>query len=266
MSQSLSLLSAVYDNRFFTNRAGGSLLSARIVAPIALEYTGARSVVDLGCGTGDWLSAFRDLGIEDIQGYDGGEAASNLMIPLDRFRKCDLTLPIDAGRKFDLAVCLEVAEHLDARHAPTLIDSLASLAPAVLFSAAIPGQGGVHHVNEQWQDYWVDQFARVGYATVDCIRPRIWNTRNVSVWYAQNILLFVDAQKIDRYPKIVADHDRWKDKPVAVVHPRTLTEKLAWPASWVDPKCLTAKSVLAALPSLVLRSAQAHLRQLFGKR
>ena len=236
-----------------------------MVAPIVLELTGARSVVDVGCGTGDWLSVFRELGVDDVRGYDGGEAASDLKIPLDHFQRCDLTLPLNPGRQFDLAICLEVAEHLDAIHATTLVKSLVALAPVVLFSAAIPGQGGIHHVNEQWQDYWVHHFALAGYASVDCIRPRIWNSQSVNTWYAQNILLYIDRGKLGQYPKIAAELDRWKDQPLTVVHPRLYAEKLKWPASWVDPKQLTARSVLAALPSLIFRSARVHLRQLFGK-
>jgi hypothetical protein len=52
--------------------------------------------------------------------------------------------------RFDLALCLEVAEHLPAAAGDSLVRRLASVGARILFSAAIPGQGGRNHVNEKW--------------------------------------------------------------------------------------------------------------------
>jgi hypothetical protein len=75
-----------------------------------------------------------------------------LAIPQEQFLAHDLTLPLHAGRTFDLALSLELAEHLPPECAGVLVDSLARLAPAVVFSAAVPFQGGVGHVNERWPE------------------------------------------------------------------------------------------------------------------
>jgi hypothetical protein len=85
-----------------------------------------------------------------------------LQIPKERFIPADLrNLPPAAEfGQFDLAICLEIAEHLPESCADALIKFLSELAPAVLFGAAIPGQGGVNHINEQWQSYWVAKFSR----------------------------------------------------------------------------------------------------------
>ena len=69
------------------------------------------------------------------------------------FVASDLSEPITIDRGYDLALCIEVAEHLPLSSEPTLIEELTSAAQAVMFSAAIPGQEGVNHVNEQWLDY-----------------------------------------------------------------------------------------------------------------
>ena len=100
----------------------------------------------------------------------------------------------------DLAICLEVAEHLTPAAGARLVKTLCSVAPVVLFSAAIPAQGGTNHINEQWQSHWADEFAAHGFDCFDPIRPEIWNDRDVFPWYRQNILLFVSrsAGKIDR--------------------------------------------------------------------
>jgi hypothetical protein len=65
----------------------------------------------------------------------------------------------------------------------------------VLFSAAIPHQGGTAHLNEQWQAYWAAFFAQHGYVAVDCIRPRIYGNAKVEWWYRQNILIYCRPSK-----------------------------------------------------------------------
>jgi hypothetical protein len=95
---------------------------------------------------------------------------------------------------------LEVAEHIPAESADDFIKTLTSLAPAVLFSAAVPGQGGVGHRNEQWQSYWATLFYNHGYLPLDFVREEIWGNRSVSWWYAQNILLYVKKDLLATCP------------------------------------------------------------------
>ena len=116
-------------------------------------------------------------------------------IPRESFICQDLTEPVTNPERFDLAICIEVAEHLPEQSAKTLVDSLCSLSDFILFSAAIPGQGGLHHLNEQWQEYWVAQFQEKGFVAFDYIRPRIWNDSKIQFWYKQNILLFAKSKR-----------------------------------------------------------------------
>jgi hypothetical protein len=90
-------------------------------------------------------------------------------------------------------VCVEVAEHLPASGAPSFVADLARLAPVVAFSAAIPGQGGEGHVNEQWPEYWERLFAASGYRVVDALRRPFWRHPDGPAYVAQNLLLAVDA-------------------------------------------------------------------------
>ena len=98
-------------------------------------------------------------------------------------------------KPFELTQSFEVAEHLYAQYAPNFIKLLTSLSDIILFSAAIPYQGGVHHVNEQPPAYWAELFAQNDYVCIDCIRSQIWNNESISTWYSQNILLFVHTSK-----------------------------------------------------------------------
>jgi SAM-dependent methyltransferase len=174
-----------------------SLKSARVVVPIVLSITQPKSVVDVGCGVGAWLKAFEECGVQDYVGWDGDYLdRSQLMIPSDHFRSVDLSNPPSVGRTFDLAVCLEVGEHLPARSAPVLVDLLTRAAPCVLFSAAMPGQGGTFHVNERWPEYWRRLFTAKGYKRLDPFRPRLWTQGDVAPWYKTNLYLYCSPERI----------------------------------------------------------------------
>jgi hypothetical protein len=106
-------------------------------------------------------------------------------------RFVELEESLRLNRRFDLAICLEVAEHLSGGRAASLVDDLCALSDCVLFSAAIPGQGGTNHINEQRQSYWAALFAERHFSLCDVVRPRIWNSRAVEWWYKQNAFLYV---------------------------------------------------------------------------
>jgi 2-polyprenyl-3-methyl-5-hydroxy-6-metoxy-1,4-benzoquinol methylase len=144
-----------YSNEFFDESEKATLQSARVVIPIVLQLINAASVLDLGCGRGAWLRVFQELGISLIRGLDGDYVErSRLLVPEECFTCTELSKPFTVPGRYDLAVCLEVAEHLPDIMAPVLIDRLVKAAPAVLFSAALPGQGGLNHINERMPAYW----------------------------------------------------------------------------------------------------------------
>lgn len=184
-------MSAPYDWAFYLRQSGGSARSAAIVVPQALKLFPVGSVVDVGCGVGTWLEAFIRNGVTDVLGVDGDHVDRALLrIPPAQFRAADLNQPLDLGRSFDLACSLEVAEHLPAAAADPFVAGLVRLAPRVLFSAAVPQQGGVLHLNERPQSWWARRFLEHGYAAFDCIRPQIYDNPDVEWWYQQNILPF----------------------------------------------------------------------------
>ena len=170
--------------------------SAEEVLPLLFTLLGGedtvRSALDVGCGIGTWLAASVKLGVPEILGLDGDHVDREaLVMDVDRFVACDLTQPQDIGRRFDLAFCLEVGEHLPPEAADGLVDLLTTLSDRVLFSAALPGQGGQHHLNEQWPAYWAEKFREKGYRCHDTLRHRIWENDHVEWWYRQNLLLFL---------------------------------------------------------------------------
>ena len=188
---------APYDHTFFDRIAARSLQSARIVVPLVTELLRPCSVVDIGCGTGCWLKAFLELGVTDVLGFDGEYVdRERLSIPRAQFIPTDLAQKKDIEARADLAVCLEVAEHLPLGRSESLVRSLTQIAPAVLFSAAVPGQGGTHHINEQWPIFWRELFRRRGFHRLDPLRTRILHDQCVEWWYRQNIFLYVSESLV----------------------------------------------------------------------
>ncbi|HEX5468032.1 MAG TPA: methyltransferase domain-containing protein [Gaiellaceae bacterium] len=209
-----------YSRAWFEGRKRRARESARVVLPLVAEIIEPASVVDLGCGTGSWLCAARETGIEDVLGLDTSAVdVSTLEIPRSRFIVHDLATQPNLGRRFDLALCLEVGEHLAPESADVLCDSLVALSPVVLFSAAVPGQGGTDHRNEQWPEYWAERFADRGYAAHDFLRDKVWRDNRVRYFYAQNMILYVRTSHADRFARLPPSE---AGPPLPLVHPRLL--------------------------------------------
>ncbi len=209
-----------YSEGFFELFQDGSYRSAQVIVPLVLQWVEPKRVVDVGCGVGLWLAVVKEHGIEDVLGIDGDYVSrETLRIPEEHFRAIDLEKPIELREKFDLAISMEVAEHIGPQYADTFVNSLTSLSSVVLFSAAIPFQGGTHHLNEQWPDYWVRRFEKRGYVVVDCIRKHVWENSDVEPWYAQNTVLFVRETELPNYPALERERTLSSMQMLSVVHP-----------------------------------------------
>ena len=169
--------------------------SPSVIAPIVMAYFNPKSVVDYGCNIGVWLQAFKDLGAKEVHGYDVWERGENSCLTAGEFDQVNFEVDIPV-KKSDLAINLENAEHVSEARADVLIDALTSSAPVVLFSAATPGQGGDHHLNEQPHEYWHYKFATRGYIMYDTIRWAVRGNPKVSWWYKNNIFLYVRSPYI----------------------------------------------------------------------
>ena len=210
----------LYSDKFYNDQEKSSIKSANEIVPLVLSFIKPKSVIDIGCGVGTWLSVFKKYGVSDIMGVDGNWVKKEkLYIPQEKFLSHDLNKPLKIKREFDLAVSLEVAEHLYEENASVFIDLLTSISPIVLFSAAIPFQGGTNHINEQWPEYWVELFKRKGYVVVDCIRKRIWNNKKIAFFYAQNILLFIKENHLKKNKKLMNEWRKTNIDQLSIVHP-----------------------------------------------
>lgn len=182
----------LYPQDFYTDRRDHTLKAARRILaalPAALERN---SIADIGCGTGTFLAASLEAGAGQAFGFEGDWVSPEMLDdPAITFQSCNLENRFSAPR-VDLVLSLEVAEHLSPGRAESFVADLVAIAPAILFSAAIPGQGGVGHANEQWQSYWAELFGQKGYGAYDVLRPQIWTDDAIPAWYRQNAVLYLD--------------------------------------------------------------------------
>ncbi|WP_299385021.1 methyltransferase domain-containing protein [uncultured Lacinutrix sp.] len=183
-----------YSSFFYEKQLLESRESANQVLPIINNWFKPKTIIDVGCGVGAWLEIWKNFeNVTEIKGIDGSFIdVSLLRINKEKeFIQTDLNKTLPKIKSYDLALCLEVAEHLDEERAETFVADLVSLSNVIIFSAAIPGQEGTHHINEQYLGYWIDKFEANDYKCYDIIRPLIWGKKNISWWFRQNMVVFI---------------------------------------------------------------------------
>lgn len=217
----------VYGYDFYKDRHQKTVYSAEKVLSIIFEVLPeVHSAVDFGCGVGSWLSVLKEKGVRELLGLDGPWVEQGLLeISAQEFRQVDFEEFIDLEKKYDLAITLEVAEHLSEKSAASFVESLAKASDFILFSAAIPYQGGRGHINMQWQDYWANLFAEKGYVVLDFVRKKIWDDKQIPIHYRQNVLLFVKKEEIHRV-KSMESYACENSFPVSLVHPEMYLKRI----------------------------------------
>lgn len=187
-----------YTNNFYEGIAGVSASTAEVVTKFLYHHVRPSSVIDVGCGKGQYLKCFAELGVAKVAGVEGPWIRDvSPVVAQELIRVEDLAAEslaqIDLGR-FGLLTCIEVAEHLPLSSSKGFVDLLTRTSPVIFFSAAVPEQGGVHHVNEQRLSFWSEIFQAHGFELFDNARPALWGDTRVDPCVRQNGVVFVDRK------------------------------------------------------------------------
>lgn len=222
-----------YSSTFYDTQRDDSVRSAERVVPYLTDVLAPQSVLDVGCGVGGWVKAFKSAGATTAHGVDGSWARDGvLLIPDADFSEFDFMQaptpfsPEGLLDRYDLVTTFEVVEHLPHNRAADLADFFVAKADAVVIGGAIPGQGGSHHINEQWPSYWAHLMSERGYIACDFIRPALWDDENILPWYKQNSIGYfkntVPAGVIERAR---SEWERRIFDPLSLVHPDIFVDR-----------------------------------------
>jgi hypothetical protein len=137
------------------------------------------------------------------------------------------------------------------------VESLVRPGPAILFSAAIPYQRGMGHMNEQRPEYWVGYFERREYVVIDCLRRKIWQNDNVEPFYSQNMLIFANRDRLEQQPSLKREYELAHTIPLSIVHPKIYLTC----AQAADPRNMSPRRLSAALPTSAKNAPRRRTRR-----
>lgn len=188
-----------YNSRFYNSVSQRGATAAQIVANTISKSIKPMSIIDIGSGEGIWLNTMakkfpsvKKLTAIDLQNHDTSylQELQNLNAAFEfKAQNFEISTQLP-GSSYDLAICLEVLEHLNKHSAEKLAIEISDKCSLLIFSAAMKGQGGTHHINEQPLEYWVNLFTSLGYVPLDVLRPALTKNADVANYYKYNMLIF----------------------------------------------------------------------------
>lgn len=153
-------MSETYEEQYWKDRR--SMESKHMLQVISwAEFFQPTSVFDFGCGTGEYLHVWEDLGVK-IRGYDVSEYACKHAYGRAR-GSCFPVL--EAPEKHDLVTCYDVMEHLTEAQVDEMLLRIKERASKwILFSICMAGDPNYMydptHVLQRSRKWWGEKLAK----------------------------------------------------------------------------------------------------------
>lgn len=166
------------------------------LAKVINEKYQPKHVVEVGCGPGHLtrcLAEF-DIQVTAIDGFSSPDFGNYTQIAFSKVNldeESEIEVFLEKNSTFDIAICTEVGEHLRPESSAFLVKFLARLAPIVIFSAAVPNQGGNGHINCQNRGFWHQLFLKQDFILRDSLRKILIKNENLAIWYRLNTLDYI---------------------------------------------------------------------------
>jgi cyclopropane fatty-acyl-phospholipid synthase-like methyltransferase len=182
-----------YDSEFYAKCRKDYVDAAPHLKEWFDENLPQRSIIDIGCGTGEMLAHMQDQ--RSIAGVDFSVGAQETQ-HLQNFYIRDLTLPIvNVDFKADVVFSLEVYEHIPSEHESTFLDNVTSFNPEfIVMSCAQPGATGRHHYNMLTPKDFTDRVCARG------VSHRALHDRHVSTNHEAKVLLQIQHVGLPENP------------------------------------------------------------------
>jgi cyclopropane fatty-acyl-phospholipid synthase-like methyltransferase len=145
------------------------------------------TLVDFGCGTGEYARYFKRHGI-DVDAYDGNPYTEQLTGGIGKV--LDLSQRFNLLKQFGCVMSLEVGEHIPAEFEQAFLDNLIKHSidkGIIILSWAVPGQDGDGHVNCQTNDYIMQEMQNRGYYLDNLATNKL--RKAASLWWFKNSLM-----------------------------------------------------------------------------
>ena len=128
--------------------------------PWLLAEFGSKSMLDVGCGTGETAAWFQSQGVKafGVDGLEWNAKRAKVPVVVHDFRNGPFKV-----EGIDLVWCADVAEHIDEEFAGNLLETVAQCRVlAFCHGTEAHVNQGWHHVNNKPEAYWVEKLAGVG--------------------------------------------------------------------------------------------------------
>lgn len=170
----------LYTDAFFKNRTKRKTIRwEKAVGSCIVKCLNINSMVDFGCGLGHFLEGAKEAGATNILGYEYSYENAKKYLPsviAPYIKYGNVMEDIDCGQ-FDCSMSIEVAEHILPEKSCILVKNLTKSATKyIILTAALPGQGGTGHINEQPHSFWIKQIEQFNFIKRDDERNSLFES------------------------------------------------------------------------------------------